>query len=418
MYSLLYSVPVCQVDSLRAKIGRSSRRLLFAVSLCFLVASCCSRFNGRGRKLTNFSRRLSSLYRTRQLRIKSTDRRQDKQRILYVITSLAEFDNGRRETVEGYDRFSNTIVPVSRESVTSMVQAGYLLDVYLIAHYNVSAARCDELAAQLPATVGLQVWDDATPISYATENSKDHVMAHTRGLSRQHRYVIKDKFFHYDLFICFEDDMLVRGEHVEHFVNITDRLYDLRQTAKPELPTTVTVEEAADLFYGPMTDRQLSRTIPGFMRVEAALPDFTPVQHNRYDQIPADFEWNNEEGAVDPAICCHVSPKTANDHIPTSPDRDGIYFWETSIDALGVRKMPELNWVLLQGGSNNEIWRTDPAYVVGDYWSGRGDAAYFGNRPRPDRKKGRYMNNQGGWMATKRQIFEWHKIWCRGGLLP
>jgi hypothetical protein len=339
------------------------------------------------------------------------------QRILFVITSMAEFDDGRRETVKGHDRFSNTIVPVSRESVTSIVQAGYAVDVYLIAHYNVSASRYEELASQLPATVGLQVWDDATPIGYALENSLDHVLNHTRGLARQHRYVIKDKFFHYDVFVCFEDDMLIRGVHVEHFVNVTDTLYSLRQTAEPRLPLSMSIVQAADLFYGPMSNCQFARTIPGFMRVEAALVDFKPTSRNRYEQIPIDYEWNNKTSSIDPSVCCHVSPETANAHIPAAPDKDDLYFWETSIDALGVRNVPKLDWVLLQGGSNNEIW-ADPAYVIGDYWSGRGDAAYFGKEPRPDRKKGRYINNQGGWMATRRQIVEWHIRWCRGGLLP
>lgn len=400
------------------RTGRSwrRRRLHFAVSLCVLIASCYCRFNEKARVLHYFSKHLDLTHRRR---LKSNDRQlRNKQRILYVITSMADFDNGRRATVEGYDRFSNTIVPVLRESVNSMVQAGYFVDVYLIAHYNVSASRHDELSTQFSATVGLQVWEDATPIGYASEHSKERVMAHTRGLSRQHRYVIKDKLVHYDIFVCFEDDMLVRGDHVGHFVNVTDTLYSLRLAAEPKLPKTVTLEEAADLFYGPMTKTQLARTIPGFMRVEAALPDFTPAKRNRHDQIPVDFKWNDTaEGGVDPVICCHVSPETANAHIPASPDRDSIYFWETSIEALGVRKMPELDWVLLQGGNNNEKW-TDPTFVVGDYWSGRGDVAYFGDRSRPDRKLGRYMNNQGGWMATKRQIFEWHVWWCRSGLLP
>jgi len=372
-----------------------------------------------------------------------------KDRILYIVTSMAEFDNGRRATVKGYDRFSNTIVPVIRESVTSMIGTGYDVDLYLITHYSLSMARYNEVLAALPDdTVGFQVWDEATPLGYEREHSVDVIKDHFRGLSRQHRYVIKDKFFHYDLFVCFEDDMLIRGPHVQHYVQVTNSLYHLRTHAADKLPepppssssSVMTVEQAADLFYGPMTRQQLARTIPGFMRVEAALPNFRPgPKENRFDQIPTNYQWGDDDNdsvhsGIDPSICCHVSALSTNPHIPLAPDKDDLYFWETSLDALGVRQMPkakipssnssssnnnllELDWVLTQGGNSNALW-WDPAYVVGDFWSGRGEARYFGNRTRPERNRPRYMNNQGGWMATRRQLVEWHGDWCRGGFLP
>jgi hypothetical protein len=362
-----------------------------------------------------------------------------KERVLFITTSISEFDNGLRQTIAGYDRFSKTIVPVLRESVGSMVDAGYQVDVYFIAHYNLSTSRYRELTNALPPSVGVQVWDDATPIGYSLENSVDHVMLHTRGLSRQHRYVIKDKYFHYDLFCAFEDDMLVKSAHVDHFVRVTDTLYDLRLFAPDTFPSGfMTVQQAADTFYGPMTNRQLARTIPGFMRVEVALSDLVRSKRkNRYDQIPVDFtamNYSNGESSVvdagvDPSVCCHVAPPTVNDHRPATPNRDYLYFWEMDIKALGVRKMPTssetlmsqsvLDWVVVLGGSNNEVWE-DATYLVGDYWSGRDyTAQYFGPAAqRPDRRDGPYANNQGGWMGTKRQVAEWHLRWCRGGFLP
>ena len=91
-------------------------------------------------------------------------------------------------------------------------------------------------------------------------------------------------------------------------------------------------------------------------------------------------------------------------------------FWETSIDVLGVRKLPDRaawDWVLLQAGNNEKLYSNS----IGDYWSGR-DHGYFGEENRPDRIKGRYLNNQGGWMATRRQIVDWHRRQCFGGFLP
>lgn len=54
-----------------------------------------------------------------------------------------------------------------------------------------------------------------------------------------------------------------------------------------------------------------------------------------------------------------------------------------------------------------------------DYWSGTDyrDQRPF-NNSRPSRAKGRYISNQGGWMATQRQIWEWHNEICIGAFLP
>jgi hypothetical protein len=361
-------------------------------------------------------------------------------KILYIMTSMAEYDNGRRNTVKGYDRFLHTLVPTAQENVRSMVKAGIAVDVYLIAHYTVSPERLQQLRDALPTSSGLEVWDDATPLGYAVEHSVDHIQPITRALARQHRYVLKDKIGNeqqqYDLFVNFEDDMLVRAEHVQHFVQVTNELYRLRQAAKVHKPLPKTVDEANRAFYGPMTEVQLSRMLPGFIRVEAALPGFHNKGPDIFEHIPRDFVWNNTttsasifgksisniQSGVDAAICCHVSPDTqvaSGDHLPdTPPDEESLYYWETSIDVLGVRQMPapsSLGWVLLQAGNREDIF-TESEYVIGDYWSGRD--GYFGDQERPVRSKGRNMNNQGGWMATRRQIVEWHANRCVGGFLP
>jgi hypothetical protein len=383
-------------------------------------------------------------------------------KILYIMTSMSMYDNGRRNTQKGYDRFLHTLVPTAQENVRSMIDAGITVDFYLIAHYTVSPDRLQQLRDALPASAGLEVWDDATPIGYAIEHSVEKILNITRALARQHRYVIKDKIGsgsgsvssngssnnetqeqHYDLFVNFEDDMLVRAAHVQHFVQVTNELYRLRQAAKEHKPLPKSVDEANRAFYGPMTEMQLSRMLPGFIRVEAALADFH-TKHKGPDifqQIPRDFEWNsnttatsaslfgssNIQSGVDAAICCHASPDmqlASGDHLPdTPPDEESLYFWETSIDVLGVRQMPatapvstsSLGWVLLQAGNREDFFQQSE-YVIGDYWSGRD--GYFGDERRPNREKGRYVNNQGGWMATRRQIVEWHADRCIGGFLP
>lgn len=365
--------------------------------------------------------------------------KQKKDRILYIVTTLAEYNTGQRHTIKGQDRFSEVILPVIRESVTSMLAYNYSVDVYLVAHYTVSPQRHQQLLDALPFEVGLEIWDSATPTAYELEKSTKILRNHTRGLARQHRYVIKDKFFHYDLFVNFEDDMLIRGPHVQHYQDITQQLFALRQTAPTTLPVNVSsVQEAAQLYYGPMTRFQLQRTFPGFMRVEVALLteyEASIQKNNRFEQVPVDFEWStdhrdhrranraHDQEIIDASICCHVSPESSNPQLPQSPSSDKLYVWETGLEALGVRQMPtpssSLGWVTLLGGNNFvEGWQ-NPAYVVGDYWSGRGDPHYLGaHAKRPDRKLGRFNSNQGGWMATRRQVAEWHAHLCPGSFLP
>ena len=367
----------------------------------------------------NFFRRAQLFHHHRRsLQKQQPSVRPPRNRLLYIVTSMNEYDTGRRETVKGYDRFNNTILPIMVESITSMMQQGYDVDAYLITHYPLSQARLDQLSVALPCA--FQVWDEATPLAYATEHSREKIQDHTRGLSRQHRYVIKDRYFDYDFFVNFEDDMLIKGEHVEHFVDLTDELYRLRQGAFDKYSSRIRVADVVEQFHGEMSQMQLQRLIPGFIRVEAAIPGFEPHQENLYEKIPVDYEWMGQPNAhMDPTICCHVSEATANDHIPRAPSNDDLYFWETSIDVLGVRKLPErsiYDWVVFLGGNKNDLYRL-PHFALGDYWSGRGQD-YFKEPERPDRTKGRYMSNQGGWMATRRQIFEWHNTWCRGSFLP
>ena len=112
-----------------------------------------------------------------------------------------------------------------------------------------------------------------------------------------------------------------------------------------------------------MTQYQLQRTVPGFLRVEVALPNYQVSPESvqrRYEQIPVDYDWIDHQprsptnGIVNASICCHVASETSNPQLPQSPSSDQLYFWETSLEALGVRQMPansNLTWVVLLGGS-------------------------------------------------------------------
>lgn len=337
-----------------------------------------------------------------------------KLRILYIITSLTEVDNGRRATTKGYDRFSNTLIPVVRESTHSMVAAGFEVDVYLIAHYS-ATYRYRQLRDAIPSSSGLQVWDDATPAGYDPDYSKDRIQLVTRALARQHRYVIKDKLAHYDLFCNFEDDMIIKGSQVQYFHDLTEQLAQLKQSAPLKLPVKQVPNPvvAANRFYGAMTKSQLERTIPGFMRVEVR--QIKRKRRHKY-RMPTDYQWNETvtDANLTASICCGVAAENVNDHIPRTASGRDLCFWETSMDVLGLRQLPNLEWAVTLAGGTDELYE-DPSFVIGDYWVGKGLDVF---QQRPEKTHGRYSNNQGGWMATRRQIEVWNRRWCRGGFLP
>jgi hypothetical protein len=207
--------------------------------------------------------------------------------------------------------------------------------------------------------------------------------------------------------------MLITGDVVRNFMDTTDELYRLREKAPESLPVGT---GDRDNYHGQLTKAQLQRMIPGFMRVEVLLDEEKYGTQIELDPVPI-----TDLPAIDPTPCCKFwNPHTLNRNRPADPKSDKLMIWETSIKALGVRKMPavsKLDWVVLQRGP-----RVDEAsLVIGDYWSGRD--GYFNNaadpkeRKRPDTKNFRYINNQGGWMASQKQIWEWHEI-CPGGFLP
>lgn len=351
-------------------------------------------------------------------------------KILYIVTSIAEFDTGKRKTIEGQDRFVETLIPVVTESVDSMLSSnnGYQVDVYLIAHYTLTAERMDLLKNALHPSVHLQVWNDATPLSYpkANEAETDHIVDITRALSRQHRYVIKDKLLDYDFFVNFEDDMLIHGEHIEQYVTITNEIDRLKKEAPYRLPihtkSILTVTDALNNFHGNMSKTQLSRVIPGFIRVERAVNATGFQKRTRPGRIPVEPSYLDRSTEtlkplhLNPESCCH---RPREEQPPPQPQ--DLFLWETNIKALGIRKMPTssfLEWIVLQRGGS--VFALESEVLIGDYWSGRDGDFVLGlpTDARPDSMESIYANNQGGWMASRKQIWDWHTRMCIGGFLP
>ena len=136
--------------------------------------------------------------------------------VLVLVTTLAEYDKGTRGTTHGADRLKDNVLPIVVDGVTSMINQGWKVDVYLICGFEtLQPNRRQMIQDALPNTVGLEVWEDAMPYYYDRkfngqlkhgESSSIELASH--GLSRQHRYVVKDKLMEYDFFTAFEDDMV------------------------------------------------------------------------------------------------------------------------------------------------------------------------------------------------------------------
>ena len=360
-----------------------------------------------------------------------------KTRILYIVTTLSEYNSGTRNTIKGSDRLQETLIPVLSEGVTSMIQAGFAVDVHLICHYDLRPERLELVRAALPPQVQrLDVWNRATPLGYDTSRAPQEwgtLENRTLHLARQHRFVIKDKLLDYDVFVNFEDDMVVKAEHVQHYMAVTAELRRLEDLAPTEIPVTAgsTLAPPDQQFYGVLTKGMLRRMIPGFMRVEVLLDEATYGAQSDTGPILVDLNFadpgatllqhqHQQHHTINATTCCHVSQHLQSPHRPAgTPDSARVMLWETHVKALGIRHMPIDSWlewvVLLRGPSQQQLPRNE---IIGDYWSNRhGD--YFGSKfRRPAGPEFKYINNQGGWMATRAQILRWHTEICPGGFLP
>lgn len=341
-------------------------------------------------------------------------------RVLYIVTSLAEFNTGQRKTVKNQDRLKEVLLPVLVDSINSISAEDNLqVDVFLITAFDLKPEREALIRRHLPPEVGLQIWDDACPLGYDPPLREQNIgtprvlSENTRALARQHRYVIRDKFEHYDLFVAVEDDMRITGKHIKHFVETSNAIDTLREEAP------LHSDYASNGWVAPLSRQQLDRMVPGFVRVEVLLNPQENGPQTKLDPIPLDYEFSSGEAHFDPSICCHVNltgdliPKEAP--IPPAPPRDNIVIWETNIQAMAVRKFQNsyLDWVALLPGPGKKMKDEDRVY---GYWSGDGGA--FGkDAVKPSPGEPHLIAQQGGWLATRDQIHRMQDL-CLGTFLP
>ena len=199
--------------------------------------------------------------------------------------------------------------------------------------------------------------------------------------------------------------MVVKGDHVRNYLQLLHELERLKRNAPDGLDSS---ESTHDNFYGTMTKWQLQRLIPGLIRVEVLLNESKYGTQEVLDPVPI-----TDRPLIDPQPCCQMSHQTSGKERPEFPHSDQLFLWEANIVSLGVRQLPNGLWVLTQRGPRYNL----PNETIGDYWSGRD--GYFPKRvmrPRPAEPS--QVNNQGGWMATRHQIWDWHTSMCPGSFLP
>mmetsp|Transcript_9518 Transcript_9518/g.20577 ORF Transcript_9518/g.20577 Transcript_9518/m.20577 type:complete len:569 (+) Transcript_9518:107-1813(+) len=367
-------------------------------------------------------------------------------RVLFIVTTLAEYDKGTRGTTHGADRLKENVLPLIIDGVTSMISRGWHVDVYLICGFpTLEPSRESMLRSALPPGVGLELWLDATPYYYVKKFNQDlkhpgeqRIEPAPHGLSRQHRFVVRDKLMEYDFFTAFEDDMRITADHVVNFLEMSAEIDRLRKEAERAPDGKVHVEDAVpdrrtsrgksmdkanvgnDLIQDPMTAEELRRLWPGFLRAEVVdtrngephplLEGVSPQLDNHawMRHVPHSTEYESQFGTLDPNVCCGVPEGRAR--TPPRPSKDDLVLWETDITAMGVRRYPgAVGWAAAQPVED----RSD----VGSYWSGEGH-----NYDDPSMKRPRRINSllgqQAGWMATRSQILYFHEHACPGGFLP
>lgn len=341
-------------------------------------------------------------------------------KVLHIVTALAEYNTGSRATVKGEDRLQKVFIPVLKNSVESMIAPPYnfQVDVYLVLGWDLSPDRRKLIEDALPEGVGLQVYSDATPLGYDRPSTDTKLKLVTRGLARQHRFVIKDKLMYYDLFSVFEDDMRVTGSHLDYYLKLSNEIDLLVEEAPDTLPSEMTQVDQQK-FSGPMSKKQLKRLIPGFFRGEVLLDEKLHPSQRKLDPIPVDLEFEMDDGTVetrmfDPKPCCHVPENLGK--LPPEPRGDQIMIWETAVRGAVVRKLPEggtglLDWVMLQPGP-----KVQGDSFIGGYWSG--NLGLYGNMEKPGAGDPQLIAQQGGWIATRKQLLEMHLNHCPSGFFP
>ena len=382
--TLIVSGPAVADEVLSAAKMARLPAILFAVTAVFAILcyKLTRSINSEHHNLQHQQRRLSEessspddhwtwdvpmIYsRAKKSSLISTQQQTQPLRVLIITTSLVEYDKGTRGTTHGFDRLKHVMLPPLVDSVTSMTSHGWHVDVYLILGYKSLAPDRKQLIIDaLPPGVGLEVWEDAIPLyynlgsgnSYNKRPKSDQTIENGDvGLSRQHRYVLRDKLQYYDFFVAFEDDMRITANHVLEFLELSNDIHQLYNEAMSspngqievvpqQLPPLVNRHKSNDgasvgndVIYDPIRVEHIKRLFPGLLRVEVLdrKSDHplrkTGVLDNHYlvKEYPPSVDAYTAKGEslLDPTICCDENDPPRG-KMTAHPKIEDVVLWES-----------------------------------------------------------------------------------------
>jgi len=344
-------------------------------------------------------------------------------KILYMVTSGGKPRSGDR-------RFREQVEALILENVASLMEnPKWHVDVYLILGYEQFSLE-EEFRRKLWSinpNIQLRVWIHALPLFYACDEwksslkdpvgsgtscrtrrersggslSKGTIWAGTSQLARQHRLVVKDMLPEYDFFLAFEDDMLIRRDHVEYHMEWMAKLRRMLAESDREQESKATGTQE-------LNRRQLERLRPGLLRVEVSQSD-APIDNESV--IPVTDERISEASAmIDASRCCfrpeHIMSRTSMAPKPNMTSND-LLLWETAILGYGVRRLGD-DWVGILPHAAAHL-------RYGDYWSGL--ALEMPEGERPPWGDPRLIAQSAGWMGSRREVLELDEL-CKGTFLP
>jgi hypothetical protein len=222
----------------------------------------------------------SSTHRThqKQRRHQQHEHNNNTFKMLYVMTSSSKTyrkEYGRRHVnnTGTLDRLKDMIFPILQHNIESFYDnnnnndnndiLSYLqkqspvieriqVDLFMITSYSINQTELQQLRTSLPYNTGLELWQQAQPLSYSCKEYDSRLVPVMRGrnckhyrsnekgrkydspfnetrlftgyaqLAREHRYVIKDKLPYYDFFVVLEDDMVYTSQHVLQYIKLNN----------------------------------------------------------------------------------------------------------------------------------------------------------------------------------------------------
>jgi len=210
------------------------------------------------------------------------------------------------------------------------------------------------------------VWEDAIPLYYKNSFNKrpkaDQAVTNgDHALSRQHRFVLRDKLQYYDFFVGFEDDMRITAEHVLEFLELSNDIYQLygealsnsdgqvvvgsdRKAVQP--PPLVNRHKSSDgasvgndIIHDPIGVEHIKRLFPGLLRVEVLdrksdhpLRQTGVLDNHRFVKehppSPNAFSAVDGESLLDPTICCDENDPPRG-KMTAHPKMEEVVMWES-----------------------------------------------------------------------------------------